>query len=57
MDFTLNINHLDPQAPIKVEFRLEGQRFRHEPGQFRFREKWLLDIIEHKKKLIRQVSM
>ena len=57
MDFTLTTNHLDPQAPIRVEFKLEGQRFKHEPGQFRFREKWLMDIIEHKKKLIRQVSL
>lgn len=57
VDFTLTTNHLDPQAPIRVEFKLEGQRFKHEPGQFRFREKWLMDIIEHKKKLIRQVSL
>ena len=57
VDFTLTISHLDPQIPVKVEFRLEGQRFRHEPGQFRFREKWLSDIIDHKKKLIRQVSL
>ena len=57
VDFTLISNHLDPQAPIRVEFKLEGQRFKHEPGQFRFREKWLMDIIEHKKKLIRQVSL
>lgn len=57
VDFNLLVNRLDPNSPIKVEFRLEGQRYRHEPGQFRFREKWLLDIIEHKKKLIRQVSL
>ena len=52
MDFNLIVNHLDGEIPVKVEFRLEGQRYRHEPGQFRFREKWLIDIIEHKKKLI-----
>lgn len=57
MDFNLIVNHLDGEIPVKVEFRLEGQRYRHEPGQFRFREKWLIDIIEHKKKLIRQVSL
>ena len=57
MDFNLLVNRLDPNSPNKVEFRLEGQRYRHEPGQVRFREKWLLDIIEHKKKLIRHVSL
>jgi len=57
VDFNLIVNHLDGEIPVKVEFRLEGQRYRHEPGQFRFREKWLIDIIEHKKKLIRQVSL
>ena len=42
MDFCLIVNHLDGEIPVKVEFRLEGQRYRHEPGQFRFREKWLI---------------
>ena len=38
-----------PVNRVQAEFRLEGQKFRHTPGQFRFREKWLTEIIEQKK--------
>jgi hypothetical protein len=67
IEFILTANHLlespnpdldlDLGNRVSVEFRLEGQRFRHAPGQFRFRECWLQNIIDKKQKLIRQITL
>ena len=60
IEFILSVNHLldsGPESRVSVEFRLEGQRFRHAPGQFRFRECWLQNIIDKKQKLIRQITL
>ncbi|XP_053896404.1 A-kinase anchor protein 14 isoform X4 [Malaclemys terrapin pileata] len=42
--------------PVEVFFILESNRLIHRPGQCRFREKWLKDIIESKRILMDSIT-
>ncbi|PKK26893.1 hypothetical protein A306_00000163 [Columba livia] len=42
--------------PVEVFFTLESSRLIHRPGQCRFREKWLKDIIENKIILVERLT-
>ncbi|XP_006046180.2 A-kinase anchor protein 14 isoform X1 [Bubalus bubalis] len=47
--FTIKINKNKPlDTPIDVSYVFEGHSLVHRPGEIRFREKWLRDIIEAK---------
>ncbi|OCT65970.1 A-kinase anchor protein 14 isoform X1 [Xenopus laevis] len=47
--FTIQISKIKPLVlPVEVFFIFESTRLVHRPGQSRFREKWLKDIIESK---------
>ncbi|XP_068107203.1 A-kinase anchor protein 14 [Hyperolius riggenbachi] len=47
--FTIQISKIKPPTlPVEVFFIFESNRLVHRPGQTRFREKWLKDIIESK---------
>ncbi|XP_072287589.1 A-kinase anchor protein 14 [Pyxicephalus adspersus] len=47
--FTIKISKIKPPTlPVEVFFVFESNRLVHRPGQTRFREKWLKDIIESK---------
>ncbi|CAH2314996.1 Hypothetical predicted protein [Pelobates cultripes] len=47
--FTIQISKIKPNTfPVEVFFIFESTRLVHRPGQTRFREKWLKDIIESK---------
>ncbi|XP_073455441.1 A-kinase anchor protein 14 [Aquarana catesbeiana] len=47
--FTIKISKIKPSTlPVEVFFVFESNRLVHRPGQTRFREKWLKDIIESK---------
>ncbi|NXG37417.1 AKA14 protein, partial [Dromaius novaehollandiae] len=47
--FIIEISKIKPATlPVEVFFVLESSRLIHRPGQCRFREKWLKDIIENK---------
>ncbi|KAM4663394.1 LOW QUALITY PROTEIN: A-kinase anchor protein 14-like [Discoglossus pictus] len=47
--FTIKISKIKPKKlPVEVYFIFESNRLVHRPGQTRFREKWLKDIIESK---------
>ncbi|XP_012824631.1 A-kinase anchor protein 14 isoform X2 [Xenopus tropicalis] len=47
--FTIQISKVKPLSlPVEVFFIFESTRLVHRPGQSRFREKWLKDIIESK---------
>ncbi|XP_053329858.1 A-kinase anchor protein 14 [Spea bombifrons] len=47
--FTIKISKIKPATlPVQVYFIFESTRLVHRPGQTRFRERWLKDIIESK---------
>ncbi|KAM9327285.1 A-kinase anchor protein 14 [Gastrophryne carolinensis] len=47
--FTIKISKIKPPTlPVEVFYIFESNRLVHRPGQIRFREKWLKDIIESK---------
>ncbi|KAM8952354.1 A-kinase anchor protein 14 [Pelodytes ibericus] len=47
--FTIQISKIKPDTlPVQVFFMIESTRLVHRPGQTRFREKWLKDVIESK---------
>ncbi|XP_073217421.1 A-kinase anchor protein 14 isoform X2 [Lepidochelys kempii] len=55
--FIIEISKIKPPTlPVEVFFILESNRFIHRPGQCRFREKWLKDIIESKKILMDSIT-
>jgi len=45
-----------PSSPVEVFYVFETNRLIHRPGQSRFREMWLKDIIESKVKMINRVT-
>lgn len=45
-----------PTSPVEVFYVFETNRLIHKPGQSRFREMWLKDIIESKVKVINRVT-
>lgn len=47
--FIVEISKIKSQTlPVEVSFFVESNRLTHRPGQTRFREKWLKDVIESK---------
>ncbi|KAM4697070.1 A-kinase anchor protein 14 [Rhinophrynus dorsalis] len=47
--FTIKMSKIKPpNLPVEVFFIFESNRLIHRPGQTRFREKWLKDVIESK---------
>ncbi|RXN19744.1 A-kinase anchor 14 [Labeo rohita] len=47
--FILQISKIKPNTlPVDAHFLVETNRSKHIPGQTRFREKWLMDVIESK---------
>lgn len=47
--FVVEISKIKPQTlPVEVYFYVESNRLAHRPGQTRFREKWLKDVIDSK---------
>ncbi|KAL0196118.1 hypothetical protein M9458_009690 [Cirrhinus mrigala] len=47
--FIIQISKIKPNTlPVEVHFLVETNRSKHIPGQTRFREKWLMDVIESK---------
>jgi len=47
--FTFEVSKIKPKDhPVEVYYVFETNRLVHKPGQSRFREKWLKDIIESK---------
>ncbi|XP_026183164.1 A-kinase anchor protein 14 [Mastacembelus armatus] len=56
--FVVDVSKVKPQAaPVEVRFVLEASRLVHTPGRTRFRESWLVDIIESKTLLGRAVDL
>jgi len=55
--FIIEISKIKPDTlPVDVHFLVETNRFKHIPGQTRFREKWLVDVIESNRLLIDTVG-
>ncbi|KAM9127243.1 A-kinase anchor protein 14 [Pangshura tecta] len=55
--FIMEISKIKPPTlPVEVFFILESNRLIHRPGQCRFREKWLKDIIENKRILMDSIT-
>ncbi|XP_008167254.3 A-kinase anchor protein 14 isoform X3 [Chrysemys picta bellii] len=55
--FIIEISKIKPPTlPVEVFFILESNRLIHRPGQCRFREKWLKDIIESKRILMDSIT-
>lgn len=55
--FIIEISKIKPDTlPVDVHFLVETHRFKHIPGQTRFREKWLMDVIGSKTLLIDTVD-
>ncbi|XP_043093029.1 A-kinase anchor protein 14 [Puntigrus tetrazona] len=55
--FTIEISKAKPNTlPVDVHFLVESKRSEHIPGQTRFREKWLMDVIESKALLMDTVD-
>nr|XP_014348680.1 PREDICTED: A-kinase anchor protein 14 isoform X2 [Latimeria chalumnae] len=47
--FFIDVSKIKPSTfPVEVFYTVESHRLQHRPGQSRFREKWLKDIIESK---------
>ncbi|NXF01366.1 AKA14 protein, partial [Smithornis capensis] len=54
--FVIVISKLKPDtSPVEVFYRLESSRLIRRPEEFRFREKWLHDIIKNKIILIERL--
>lgn len=55
--FTFQVSKIKPKShPVQVFYVFETNRLVHRPGQSRFREKWLKDIIESKVLLMAAVN-
>nr|XP_056714970.1 A-kinase anchor protein 14 [Euleptes europaea] len=55
--FVIEISKIKPNTlPVEVFFVIETNRFIHRPGECRFKEKWLKDIIESKVTLMEVVN-
>lgn len=55
--FVVEISKIKPRTlPVEVRFLVESNRLTHRPGETRFREKWLKDVIESKALLQDTVS-
>lgn len=54
--FAVGVYKGEPQ-PVEVLFVVESQRLVHSPGGTRFRDKWLLDIIESKAFICRAMNL
>jgi len=55
--FTFEVSKIKPKDyPVEVFYVFEANRLIHRPGQSRFREKWLKDIIESKVNLMEAVN-
>ncbi|XP_066435972.1 A-kinase anchor protein 14 [Eleutherodactylus coqui] len=55
--FTIKISKIKPPTqPVEVYFVFESNSLVHRPGQTRFREKWLKDIIESKLILMNSIT-
>ncbi|XP_038632183.1 A-kinase anchor protein 14 isoform X1 [Scyliorhinus canicula] len=55
--FIIEISKVRPPIfPVEVYYFFESNRLLHRPGESRFREKWLKDIIESKILLMDQVT-
>ncbi|XP_077163368.1 A-kinase anchor protein 14 [Paroedura picta] len=55
--FIIEISKIKPDTlPIEVYFVVETNRFIHRPGECRFKEKWLKDVIESKVTLMETVN-
>ncbi|XP_044124651.1 A-kinase anchor protein 14 [Bufo gargarizans] len=55
--FTVKISKIKPPTlPVEVFFVFESNRLVHRPGETRFREKWLKDIIESKLIMINSIT-
>ncbi|KAL1275726.1 hypothetical protein QQF64_035349 [Cirrhinus molitorella] len=55
--FIIEISKIKPNTlPVDVHFLVETNRSKHIPGQARFREKWLMDVIESKTLLMDTVD-
>ncbi|XP_056604572.1 A-kinase anchor protein 14 [Triplophysa dalaica] len=47
--FIIEISTIKPNTlPVDVHFLIESTRSKHIPGRTRFREKWLMDVLESK---------
>ncbi|XP_042367696.1 A-kinase anchor protein 14 [Plectropomus leopardus] len=56
--FSVGISKVKPRSlPVEVHFVVESNRLVHTPGRTRFREKWLVDIIESKTLLRKAVDL
>lgn len=55
--FTMHVSRVQPEgAQVQVTFQMESNRMVHVPGQSRFCEKWLQDIIDSKLILMHTLS-
>lgn len=55
--FTIEVSKITPKDfPINVYYVIEGNRLVHRPGQIRFEEKWLKDVIESKILMLRAID-
>jgi len=55
--FTFEVSKIKPKDhPVEVYYVFETHRLVHRPGQSRFREKWLKDIIESKVVLVEGIE-
>ncbi|XP_033760000.1 A-kinase anchor protein 14-like [Pecten maximus] len=55
--FSFVVSKIKPKHfPVDVLFVFEGNRLVHKPGESRFREKWLKDIIESKVMMMQMVE-
>ncbi|XP_060600106.1 A-kinase anchor protein 14-like isoform X3 [Ruditapes philippinarum] len=55
--FTFQVSKIKPKShPVEVFYVFETNRLVHRPGQSRFREKWLKDVIESKVLMMQAVA-
>lgn len=55
--FTIDVSKIKPgEYPIDVYYVFEANRLVHKPGESRFRERWLKDIIESKVMMMEAVT-
>jgi A-kinase anchor protein 14 len=55
--FTFGVSKIKPpETDIDVSYVFEGSRLIHRPGESKFREQWLSDILESKAAVMRQVN-
>ncbi|CAF4996800.1 unnamed protein product [Rotaria sp. Silwood1] len=55
--FTIDVSKVKPKnTTVQVSFVFETMRVVYHPGEFRFRQNWLQDIILLKEKLIKDIE-